>query len=61
MSEQDFHLISPKKLIIFGANKTGKSSFAQYLAGNKYEEIRNELKDKDNCKKNKIILNHNII
>ena len=51
MSEQDFHLISPKKLIIFGANKTGKSSFAQYLAGNKYEEIRNELKDKDNCKK----------
>jgi GTPase SAR1 family protein len=51
MKEENFHLISPKKLIIFGASKSGKSSFAQFLGGNKYEEIRNGLNDKDNGKK----------
>ena len=51
MNEEDFHLISPKKLIIFGASKSGKISFAQFLSGNKYEEIQNGLNDKDNGKK----------
>ena len=60
MSESEFHLISPKKLIIFGASQSGKSSFTEYLTGNKYEENENMIKDKENGKK-LLIINYNII
>lgn len=50
MNGPEFHLISPKKLIIFGSSKSGKSSFTEYLTGNKYEENENEIKDKENGK-----------
>ena len=55
MNESEFNLISPKKLIIFGASKSGKTSFTEYLTGNKYEENENTIKDEENGKKLLII------
>ena len=60
MNEPEFHLISPKKLIMFGSSQSGQSSFTEYLTGNKYEENENMIKDKENGKK-LLIINYNII
>ena len=51
MEEEDFKLITPKKLIIFGAAKSGKSTFVKYLSENKYDDSENTLKDKGNGNK----------
>lgn len=51
MKVDDFQLNTPKKLIIFGANKSGKSTFAKYLSENKYEDSRTTIKDKNNGNK----------
>ena len=51
MKEDDFQLITPKKLIIFGAVKSGKSTFVQYLSENKYEDNETTFKNKGNGKK----------
>ena len=52
MNEKEFQIKSPKKLVVFGASKTGKSSFTESLYENKYEEIEKEntIKDIDNGK-----------
>ena len=51
MNEPEFHLISPKKLVVFGASKSGKTTFTEYLTGNKYgEENENTINDKENGK-----------
>ena len=55
MNESEFHLISPKKLIIFGSCKSGKSTFTEFLTGNKFEENENLIKEKENGKKILII------
>ena len=51
MIGEEFQLFSPKKLIVFGANKTGKSSFTSKLLENKIEESQSIIKDEDNSKK----------
>lgn len=58
MSGEEFQLISPKKLIVFGSYKTGKSSFTSKLTENKYEENQNIIKDQDNGKK--LLININL-
>ena len=54
MNGDEFQIRSPKKIVVFGASKTGKSSFTQSLYENKYEEKEKEkentIKDKDNGK-----------
>ena len=51
MEEDNFKLITPKKLIIFGAAKSGKSTFAKYLSEDKYDDSESTLKDKVNGNK----------
>lgn len=41
MDKVEFKLISPKKLIIFGARNSGKSTFTKYFY--KYENMDREI------------------
>ena len=50
MNGEEFQIKSPKKLVVFGASETGKSSFTQFLSENKYEENKNTIKDENNGK-----------
>ena len=50
MNEDEFQIKSPKKLVVFGASKTGKSSFTESLYEKQSEEKPNTIRDKDNGK-----------
>lgn len=51
MKGEDFQLNTPKKLIIFGATESGKTTFVKYLSENNYEDSRTTIIDKNNGKK----------
>lgn len=51
MNGEEFQIKSPKKLVVFGASKTGKSSFTNYMIGNIYGEKDNTQEDIDDGKK----------
>lgn len=38
MKENDFHIICPKKLVVFGSKGSGKSTFTEFLSKKESEE-----------------------
>lgn len=38
MNENDFHLICPKKLVVFGSKGSGKSTFTEFLSKKEIKE-----------------------
>ncbi len=43
---EDYNLISPKKLVVFGASNSGKSTFTEFFCKKKVKEGDKENKSK---------------